>query len=131
MISPADLRLLARARLRDAVVLQRAGRTDAAVYLCGYALEVVLKARICQTLRWTGYTETPNEFRDLRSFQTHDLSLLLRLSGIEPRILRNHAREWNRVTIWTPEMRYRRIGSVTAHQAAAMISSARELLRRI
>lgn len=49
MIPKADLKATARARLRDAQVLLRGKRLDGAVYLCGYAVEIALKARICRT----------------------------------------------------------------------------------
>jgi hypothetical protein len=83
MITARNLRAIARARLRDARVLLRARRWDGAVYLCGYAVELALKARICQTLKWAGFPETPAEFKGLQSVKTHDLEMLLHLSGIE------------------------------------------------
>ena len=52
MISAIDLRSIARARLRDAQILLQAKRFDGAFYLCGHAVEVALKARICRTLEW-------------------------------------------------------------------------------
>lgn len=55
MISTKDLKAIARARLRDAHLLLRAKRFDGAFYLCGYAVELALKARICRTLKWAGF----------------------------------------------------------------------------
>lgn len=52
MIPRLELRRLAYARLADSRALYAAGRYDAALYLCGYAVELALKARICRTLRW-------------------------------------------------------------------------------
>ena len=51
MISPAELRKTARARLKDAQVLLAAKRYDGCVYLCGYSIEIGLKARICRALK--------------------------------------------------------------------------------
>src|SRR5262249_15615832 len=87
MLSIADLRKIAKARVRDAEVLRDAGRYDAAVYICGYAVETALKARICKTLKWSGYPATAKEFNDYSSLRTHDLEVLLHLSGREVRIL--------------------------------------------
>jgi hypothetical protein len=86
MIPARDLRSVARARLRDAQVLLRAKRFDGAFYLCGYAVEVALKARICRALKWSGFPDAAHAFKALQSLKTHDLEILLRLSGVEARI---------------------------------------------
>lgn len=84
MISVTDLAQIASARLEDAKILLAAGRFDGAVYLCGYGVEIALKARICKTLNWAEFPDTRGEFRNLESFRTHDLDASLRLSGLEP-----------------------------------------------
>ena len=86
MISTSDVRKIARGRLRDAEVLHRARRYDGAVYLCGYAVELFLKARACRTLRWQGFPASDREFRGLQSFRTHDLETLLHLTGVESKV---------------------------------------------
>jgi len=83
MIATRDLRTIVRARLRDAQVLLRAKRFDGAWYLCGYAVELALKARICRTLKWPGFPESAQDFKGLQSVKTHDLDILLRFSGVE------------------------------------------------
>jgi len=83
MITRSDLTKIARARLRDAEVLYRSQRYDGAIYLCGYAVEIALKAKICKTLSWLGYPSTGGEFQNYQSFRTHNLHVLLRLSGVE------------------------------------------------
>ncbi|MCB0065385.1 MAG: HEPN domain-containing protein [Caldilineaceae bacterium] len=70
-----------KARLEDAEVLLAANRYDGAMYLCGYAVELALKARICRTLKWAGYPSTRKEFEGYQSLRTHDLKVLLHLSG--------------------------------------------------
>jgi hypothetical protein len=65
MATRNELRTLARARLKDAQLLFAAKRYDAATYVCGYAVEMALKARICQTLGWTNFPETNKEFLQL------------------------------------------------------------------
>jgi hypothetical protein len=62
MTKRTELRTLARARLKDAQTLLTTKRYDAATYVCGYAVEMALKARICQTLGWTDFPQTNKEF---------------------------------------------------------------------
>src|SRR6266699_6922413 len=95
MIVPNVLKSISRARLRDAKVLLTAKRYDGAVYLCGYAVELALKARICKTLRWAGFPELQHEFKGLGSVKTHDLEVLLKFSGIEPRIKKQYLAPWS------------------------------------
>jgi hypothetical protein len=128
MITIKDLRSIAKARLRDAEVLTGAKRYDGAVYLCGYAVEIVLKARVCQTLKWGGYPSTGGEFQGYQSFRTHDLDVLLHLSGRETIIKTRHLAEWSVVLTWDPNARYSAIGSASPQDAVDMVSAARVLL---
>jgi hypothetical protein len=128
MIPVAELDNIARARIEDAKALLTAGRFDGATYLCGYAVEVALKARICRTLDWAEFPSTGGEFQTYRSFQTHELDVLLRLSGQEQRIKRNHFPLWNAVAVWKVESRYNVVGTAQQSDAAAMIQAAEELL---
>ncbi len=86
MILVSDMQAVAHDRLRDAEALNAAGRFDGCLYLCGYCVEITLKARICQTLKWAAFPEKPGEFQAYKSFQTHDLDVLLHLSGVEDAI---------------------------------------------
>ena len=99
MIPVAELDNIARARIEDAKALLTSGRFDGAIYLCGYAVEVALKARICRTLNWAEFPSTGGEFQAYRSFQTHELDVLLRLSGQEARLKQNHFASWNAVDV--------------------------------
>jgi len=128
MIAVGDLRKIAQARLRDAEVLQRAKRYDGAVYLCGYAVEIALKARICRALKWTGYPSTRGDFEGYQSFRTHDLDILLHLSGGEVKVKAGHLAEWSIVAAWDPNTRYRTIGSASQQDAADMITATKTLL---
>lgn len=62
MTTITELRTLATARLTDSQVLFAGQRYDAAAYLCGYAIELALKARICKTLGWPNFPDTNKEF---------------------------------------------------------------------
>ena len=92
---------------------------------------MALKARICRTLGWDGYPETNIEFRDYRTYRTHDLNVLLHLSGVEARIRANFQHEWRSISRWSPELRYSPIGSASVERALLMIESTRVLVEAI
>jgi HEPN domain-containing protein len=129
MLSRAELRKIARARVNDAKVLFKGKRYDGAVYVCGYAMEIALKARIVATLGLLGFPETIAEFKLNKNLRTHDLDLLLKLSGREQRVKNNHLAEWSGVAQWEPEARYRRIGLARRADALAMIQATDHLLK--
>jgi len=128
VIQVADLLAIAKARLEDANVLLLKDRIDGAAYICGYAVELALKARICKTLGWAAFPEKRNEFENLTSFKTHKLDVLLTLSGQEQRIKTEHFSEWSAVAGWDPEARYRAVGQADYVQVALMVVSAEALL---
>lgn len=129
MIPVSDLRRLARARLRDAKVLFRGKRYDAAGYICGYAVEIALKARICRTVRWTSFPQTAREFAGYQSYRTHVLEYLLAMSGQQPRIRAKYAAAWSRVADWSPEMRYLPVGTAAEADVRTMIEAVTVLVR--
>ncbi len=131
MLNRTDLKKIARARLEDAEVLLQSGRYDSAAYLCGYAIELALKARICLVLNWKGYPSTNAEFQKYQSFKTHDLQALLRLSGAEAIMLNKYKSEWSAVSIWEPEFRYKLVGSTSLQTASSMITNTKTLLREL
>ncbi|MBA7668585.1 hypothetical protein ES703_76698 [subsurface metagenome] len=131
MLDRDDMIQIARARLHDADALVEARRYDGAIYLCGYAVEMALKTRICKTLHWSAYPETRGEFRGYQSFRTHDLDVLLRLSGVEEELRREHLSDWLTMAEWDPEARYKPIGSGSEADAKSMIESARILLEAL
>ena len=131
MLSTQEIRRIAGARLDDAEVLHRAKRYDGAAYLCGYAIELALKARICKTLKWAGYPQTSGEFQGLSSFKVHDLELLLKLSGRAAAIKTKYIAEWSGVLTWKPEDRYNPIGTANKTDARFMLDSAAVLLKKL
>lgn len=120
---------MARGRLKDAQALLDAGRYDGAIYLGGYVVEIALKQRICKTLKWSGFPQTNKEFQGYQSFKTHDLNVLLSLSGMETQIKTNYVTEWSAMIIWDPELRYNLIGSTSKTAAEELIQAAQTLLR--
>ncbi|SPF56323.1 conserved hypothetical protein [Candidatus Sulfopaludibacter sp. SbA4] len=128
VISARDLRAIARARLRDAQVFLRAKRFDGAYYLSGYAVELVLKARICRTLKWEGFPQTAKDFEGLQSLKTHNLEILLKLSGIETRVTTKYLDEWSEVIRWNPEKRYQALGQIPPQDVTNMLMCVERLL---
>jgi len=131
MIQRNDLKKIAQTRLKDAEILMASKRYDGAVYLCGYAIELELKARICRTLKWNGYPSSSKEFEDYRTFRTHDLDVLLNLTGLEKVVKQFFLAEWSAVAKWNPDARYQPIGTVDKNDAQLMISSAKILIEKI
>ncbi len=125
-ITPEELKSLSDGRLVDATVLHREGRFDSAYYLCGYAVELALKRRICLTLGWKdGYPK--KKFENLASFKTHKLEILLHLSGFEEKVKKDYLSFWSVVVEWDPEVRYS--SQDTDQQTAeVMLASTKALL---
>lgn len=99
------------------------------MYVCGYAVELALKWRICKALHWAGYPSTGGEFQKYQSFRTHDLEVLLHLSGREAKIKGPLFAEWSVVAAWEPGARYKPIGSADDTGVLLMIEAAKKLLR--
>ena len=131
MLTLPELRSISAARLEDAQALFDAGRYDAASYLCGYALELALKARICETLHWLDFPETGKDFESYRSFKTHNLNVLLHLSGVENEIFAEFERDWQTLKTWNSERWYDRPGQNEHASAETVLSSTREILRAL
>jgi HEPN domain-containing protein len=131
MLTRSELRRIARTRFQDAETLFRGRRYDGAIYLCGYAVELTLKARVCRTLRWAAFPQTNNEFQQLQSFKTHNLETLLRLAGREDKVRIRHLADWSVVVNWNPESRYEPPGTATRVSALSMIGATRRLMSAI
>jgi len=106
MILTTELRRMAEARFQDARALSVAERYDAAMYLCGYAIELALKARICETLGWSWFPSQSAEFQDYRSLQTHNLPVLLEFSGTKLRVNSDYPAAWEAAKQWNSGWRY-------------------------
>jgi HEPN domain-containing protein len=132
MITRTALEVIARTRLREARVLFRSRHYDGAAYLCGYAVELALKARICRHQRWSGWPENRNESKWFQAVRTHDLDALLELSGVQARIRSVYVVEWAAIyDHWTPEVRYLPIGSFGASETLAMIQATAILVKAL
>jgi len=131
MITLNELETIAQARLLDAEALIIAGRYDGAAYICGYAIELWLKARICKTLKWSGFPSSNSEFQNYQSFKVHNLDVLLHLSGMEDEIKinnPNHMADWSNVSAWNPESRYKTSSLTSELEATTMLNSVKRLI---
>jgi hypothetical protein len=119
MVTRHQLRDLALLRLQEAEILFKAGLFDGCAYLCGYVVELALKARICATLNVNEYPENGSRrLKDaLWSHNFDDLKLLAgmesELSASRPVLLAN----WSIASKWEPARRYEPVG--TYNEAAA------------
>jgi HEPN domain-containing protein len=119
-----ELRELARLRLREAEALFDAELYDGCVYLCGYVVELALKARICTLL---GVEDFPDK-RIPQAFKTHEFEHLRLLAGLENYISPKNEelfKNWSAATDWKPEWRYRKAGTISREQAREVLQAVR------
>lgn len=131
MLTIADLEGLAHTRLHEATALLIARQFDGAAYLSGYAVEMILKARICSNLQWPGYPHSRQEFESYASFRIHRLDILLNLTGIQEKVRTKYSSHWSNVSKWSPEERYRPAGTVSSGKARMRLASASFLVRNL
>lgn len=131
MLTIADLEKLARTRLQEATALLIARQFDGSAYLSGYAVELILKAKICVNLRWEGYPETRNEFEGYTSLRTHRLETLLDLTALQEKVRTKFTSHWSNVKDWSPEERYRPSGTSSGVVARDRLASASFFVRNL
>lgn len=132
MISHEELRTIAKTRLKDARILHKNKSHDGALYLCGYAIELGLKAVIAKNLNPSGLVSmshipsTKEEFNIVQKITNHDLDALLTLvpSNIIQKIKTKYLAEWSLVQKWNPEMRYAPIRGASARKEAGNVLDA-------
>jgi len=120
MATREELRDLARLRLREAEALFAAELYDGCVYLCGYVVELALKARICAVL---GIAEYPDKRQHFRS---HDFDELRLLAGLEQEITAANPvllTNWSVATEWKPEWRYQPAGTYGRAEAEKVLEA--------
>jgi HEPN domain-containing protein len=121
MATREELKELARLRLREAESLYAARLFDGCVYLCGYVVELALKARICAIL---GVSDYPDK---RAHFKTHDFDELKLLAGMQqevtvatnPVLFQN----WSIATEWKPEWRYQPAGTYQRPDAERVLEA--------
>lgn len=131
MLTIIELTSIARARLKDAKALLSERRYDGAVYVCGYAVEIALKARIVKTLKWPGFPDDGGKSGGFKGLKIHDLESLVQFTAWEDKIKARLGADWSVVLQWSPESRYRVPGKVTQSDARQMIESTQRILKAL
>jgi HEPN domain-containing protein len=125
MATRRELQQLACLRLREAEALFNAGCYDGCAYLCGYVVELALKAAICATLGVGEYPDKGSRLRD--SFKTHEFDDLKLLAGMEQAftVSASLLANWSVASKWKPERRYEPEGTYNAAAASAILDAVR------
>jgi HEPN domain-containing protein len=112
-------------RLKEAQALYSAGFYDGAAYLCGYVIELALKARICKLL---GVADYPDGGKYKQVFAVHDFDQLSFLSGLRRKLLPGSqlSTNWSIASPWTPEQRYRPAGTFSQQDTFDILNAIRD-----
>jgi|SRR5271157_5973987 len=123
MSTRRQLQKLACLRLKEAEALFDAGCYDGCAYLCGYVVELALKAAVCSWLAVAEYPEKGSRLRE--AFKTHDFDDLKLLAGMEEAFKVNPARiaNWSLASDWKPERRYEPEGSYSRATAQGILDA--------
>jgi HEPN domain-containing protein len=109
----ADIQTLAQIKFKEADCLFRGGYFDGAIYLGGYAVELLLKAMVCKTLGIDDFFafNLPARKELYKPYKVHDYEELLILSGLYKEFAAAQSdvtfkRHWSVVRIWNEGARY-------------------------
>ncbi len=135
MTNPNDIRTLADWRYEEAENLSKIGYHDGAFYLAGYAVELCLKAKICETLGVTDFYSFHVPRSDLsKTFLIHNLGRLILLSGLYAKFEAEKANgpifkgHWDRVNSWSEKSRYDDKGTHDATETNLFLESVKILI---
>ena len=109
----ADIQALSKSKLAESKCLFDNGFHDGAYYLAGYAVELLLKARVCKTLGIDDFFQfNKSKKKELyKAYKVHNYEELLLLSGIYTDFVNvqkdvNFKADWSIVRQWDEESRY-------------------------
>jgi len=120
---------MAISKLEEAELLSNGGYNEGGFYLAGYAVELALKAKVCEHL------DIPNLFYDSPflkdlNLKTHNFNVLLLLTGkrnkFETALSKDVSltKNWNIIlTSWTPECRYNHCKSIKKSAVSSLINA--------
>jgi hypothetical protein len=125
MASRRQLQHLACVRLKEAEALYNSDCYDGCAYLCGYVIELGLKAAICSRLGVDDYPEKGSRLRD--ALRTHDFDDLKLLAGMDRAFEASASSlaNWSLASEWTPERRYDPAGTFDRVTAEAILEAVR------
>ncbi len=130
MKNPEEIKKLADGRLEEAQILCNAGKHDAAFYLAGYSIELMLKAKICERFGIHNLFDEQCDIAKIgdirKAVQIHDIRLLFFFSGLRTKLdadITDGNRELaeiygylfsgtgkNESCLWSEQIRYQPIG---------------------
>lgn len=130
MNSINDIVDIADLRLKEAEVLYENNLYDGCIYLVGYCVELLLKARIAMLL------DLPNMFvtlgRDvIRPFKIHRLADLAIYAGLQKKLSESDNETFKRywsllISNWSEELRYEKCSSCTQEQAQNLLKAIKD-----
>jgi hypothetical protein len=133
MKSVKEIKEISNTRLQEAKILHANKYFDGAFYLAGYAVELVLKAKICELLDIPNlYDESfQKSSKDLfKSYRTHKLDNLILLAGLRTKFEEAKANDvslqqnWNFLAErWSEQCRYFCCGSIKEKESETLINS--------
>lgn len=136
MENPTVIRNIAGLRLVEAQILVSNTQPEGAVYLAGYGVELMLKAKIAERLglpwlfdeRGTSPTDQFTGLGDLRKLlKTHNILLLLAVAGLKPaydqqqKTVRGFLKYKVLLESWSEGVRYQLPGSVQTADAQSFL----------
>ena len=125
MLDAIELRKIADNHLKAAELSFAAGLYENAIYVGGYCIECLLKAKICDHLELDHLFDPIFEKKEMaKQFKTHDLVTLLYLAGFKKKLLTEQASNldlssyWDYLCKnWSEQVRYDIIGCKTRDEA--------------
>ena len=135
-----ELRKVAWEKFRAAKSLLGQKQWSDASYLCGYAVEILLKARICVGHGISQFPGNATEFKASKLKKQgwkqnevfcHDLEQLLSKTTIAAHIKSKFMREWSTCIKWSPESRYQPVGTATKTSANQLLLDAAVIIRAL
>lgn len=119
-----EFQALAVVRLEEAKCLLANGFHSGAYYLCGYAVELALKAIVAKNVRVDHFPPI-----DAKKFYTHDLEALIGNTGLAMPLATERALDpeidgyWDTILIWDESTRYSEWGPVDAAKLIEAVSN--------
>lgn len=124
-----EIKKLSETRLIEAELLFHNELYDGCIYLAGYSVELLLKAKIAELLDVPSLYVTMGKDK-IKAFRIHKLTDLAIYAGLFRKIseTENEAFKeyWSYVySTWTEELRYEKCGSCTKEKAQKFLNSIR------
>jgi hypothetical protein len=118
MRNATEIRKLAESRLEEAKLLLENNHCEGALYLSGYAIELILKARIVEVLDVQNLFDDSFEPRDIRKpFYSHKFKDLMFYAGLKTKFDKAKATDpiffnnWSLIEeAWSENCRYKNCG---------------------